>query len=240
MKIGTLLYSLRAMNNLYAYLQAILSRWIFLLSGIGSVFLLLLALTRFRERTPRWIIVVVSLICFQVASYNVWIAEHEAKQKLQQDLELLSVPRLVGSFGAMSAVPAVRQNKDTVFTGDFDIKNLGAPSLADKFSLTLITPKSKIVGILQHQPFKYRVRVVGDEDSGYGEVIIPDSYYLPLYKNGAIPTNAQISGFLEVLFVDITPEAFFRPENKLRLEFVDANNKIYSYEHDAVRRDEHR
>ncbi len=218
------------------YIKAIASDTVSLLSGIGSVILLLLDATYFRKKpTPRWIVLILALVCLVFASYRVWSAEHVAKIELEGRLKSLTVPQLVGSFGSMDGQPAEGRSKGVVITGNFDIKNLGAPSIADGFALTLVTPSREILGTNLPQQQRLKFKAKGDDDTGELEVIVPDSYYLPLYKNATIPTNGQISGFMTVLFDDITLEDAFRPENRLRLTFVDAQQRTYTFEHALIR-----
>ena len=222
--------------HLIPYLQAIGANLIALLSGIGSIVFLTISFF-VKEQTPRWVTGTVALLCFVVASGEVWSTEYDLRAKAERDLDALTKPQLSASFEDMRAIVDGKQKKDSVFTGTFGIKNLGAPSIVRKFSLTLLTPNGQLTGRIMPPPHpKVIVKFSGDDDNpNAGEFVTPSSYQLELVTSTyQIQTNGQAVGFLQVRFLNITPDAIFKAGNKLRLTFVDARDTSYSFEHNLT------
>src|ERR1035441_9669547 len=99
--------------DLKLFCDAVVGDTVALVSGAGSVVLLVLGLTLyFKKPTPRWVVLAIAALCFFLAGARVWTAEHRArieaerikaeaeraKETTEKRLEALTIPNLSGEI----------------------------------------------------------------------------------------------------------------------------------------------
>ena len=141
--------------ELRLFSQAISGDFVALMSGVGSVVLLILGLTYFLNRpVPRGIVFIVAAACFFLSAARVWTTEYRAKVAAQQLAQQTQVKL------DDLAKPDFRLQSFTLLAGDVPygvdlflnvgLRNLGAQSSAFGWKLTLRTETASIGPLHSH------------------------------------------------------------------------------------------
>jgi hypothetical protein len=229
--------------DLKLFFDAIVGDTVALVSGAGSVVLLVLGLTLyFKKPTPRWVVLAIAALCFFLAGARVWTAEHRArieaerikaeaeraKETTEKRLEALTIPNLSGEISLFSVFPA-HDNKDAVVTLVAKIKNNGAPSIAEiqnikarltngqELTLTPvpITDKLKTITLLRRQ--------------GEPGIVLMANDYLPnKLLIAPVPTGGAVQGFVMALARGITKDELSQVGTLLIIDFQDINGRPFS------------
>jgi hypothetical protein len=115
-----------------AFLEAIGGDTVSLLSGIGSVALLIFGLTAFYNKAvPRWIVLIVAALCFIFAAFRVWTTEHRLRLSAERELAQKFTPDFVLVFGQGSSHLSHGITYISLFG---ELLNRGADSMARNWS----------------------------------------------------------------------------------------------------------
>jgi hypothetical protein len=141
------------------FFLAFTNNWVSLLSGCGSVALLIIGLPLYKKGVPRWIVLLVAAICFFIASVKVWTTEHQAvivaqqaTNALQGQLDAMNKPDFILDAYQTVVVDQLAQ-KPSAFLVNLTLKNLGAASAAYIWNLSIKSPTMNI-GPLQPTEIK--------------------------------------------------------------------------------------
>ncbi len=221
--------------DLKAFLIAIGTDMVALLSGIGSVILLFLEIAVFHKKgLPRWIVLFVAAACFFFASARVWTTEHRA---LLAEQIANGEPSLSGTIDQDGIAPG-RTPDESIVTVIATIRNTGAESIAQNFALKVETASGIIVdGFLLPAPDRnQKIHLAEHDHSDRGiELTRADSLrtnasYAPIPHNGA-------AGGFEMFYVKVPFEELKQPGWTIKLNFTDIKNHPYSAVHTRTTND---
>jgi hypothetical protein len=126
-------------ENIGEYLLAFTHDWVTLMSGIASVVLTIAGIARKWEFIPRWYWLVTAAICFFVASFRVWNAEHRKYLETQSTLQNISKPKFI--LSVFSSVNFYVETEDkTVMFPTMRIINHGADSIVSDYKAHYRSP----------------------------------------------------------------------------------------------------
>jgi len=207
------------------FLAALFGDWVALMSGIGSVVLLVLSLTAFYNKpTPRWIVIAVAAICFFLASVRVWTTEHrkyleEARKNTPQLVAEIQQLCVGGSTTDRdTGKPYIKDGTPVLVIAT--VENTGMPSVARGWKASVQTPEGKVVvGESHYVPPNIIVGDKGNQRRLSGDDALYDKAMTPIPQGGAI------TGVLLFVFKDITAEQIFKTNSIVTLEFEDILKK---------------
>ncbi len=206
------------------FMDAIGGDLVALLSGIGSVVLLILGLTIFYKKdTPRWVVLSVAAVCFFCAAARIWTTEHRTLVKTRDDLLALNSPQLVLTIDELG-VGTLRlgQQSQSGIMVVANLVNRGAPSIAEDWVLSalLTDGRSASAGTMYVDP---RGGLRGKGDLNW-TVSGKDALY-DKAANRAIQKGEKLRGVLAFRFKQFTEEELKTTGTKYRLQCVDVNGK---------------
>jgi hypothetical protein len=215
------------------FFEAIWRDWVARVSGIGSVVLLVLGLWPFYDKPiPRWIVLNIGLACFFFAAASVWTDEHRLRIQKEKELEQLSIPQFKAEFRAPVIVFPANKGKDTTILMNAHITNLGAPSIADRFSTRIIFFEGReVFGVGTTLPPPSGT-LTFQRKTGQSALVFSMQDYLPRKALiQPIPRNAVLSGFLLALFRDVPRDSLYDGKTKLVISCQDVGGRNVVAEH---------
>lgn len=149
------------MNDLIAFIYAVLSQWVALMAGIVSLIITLVLRLRGKEPNNK-IFWSVAVFCFLLALFFAWQSEHTSLMKTEKELAYArdqNAPRL------SAQIEQVIADKDAgggaqIFI-QISIRNVGAPSIAEKFTLHIKSHDVEYHGTPAPLPDEYSSFPVG-------------------------------------------------------------------------------
>jgi hypothetical protein len=123
------------MSDLVAFIYAVLSQWIALMAGIVSLTITLVLRLRGKEPNNK-IFWSVAVFCFLLAFFLAWQREHTSLMKVEKELAQAqdqNAPRLSGQIEQVIADKEAGGGAQIFL--QISIRNVGAPSIAEKFAL---------------------------------------------------------------------------------------------------------
>ena len=121
--------------DIWEFILALVTDWVALMSGIASVILSILGLTRKWQQVPNWVWWSAAAICFLFANARIWTTEHRARIDAENKLTVKEnehpKPDLVGEIQQTLWVDA---KPNSVLFALIRIKNVGSlPSITEGF-----------------------------------------------------------------------------------------------------------
>jgi hypothetical protein len=217
------------MRHSWGFVAAIAKEWIAIMSGVVSLGIAIALARSGKTSIPSnvyWAIGMVTLfVALFVASYRAWSAKNREVIELKRKFEPGIKATILGvSWGLQPGLPGLPGSAMAVVK--LRIKNLGAPTIADLFSVTVDTGTRLFSGqnVLPPPPdgsFEM-LRPEGLSVMKYEEFIGPKTAMKP------IATGSQIGGVMLAEFEDLNPLEIER--SKVIVRFHD----IYDQEHSTV------
>jgi hypothetical protein len=210
--------------DLRGFFVAIIADWVALMSGIASVALTILGVVRRWEVLPRRALWIAALVCFFIAAARVWTDEHRARLAAEKRLEQLTIPDLSGVIDFVSVAPAGENAQDSIITLYAEIKNLGAPSVVDTFSMKVRSKDGKEVVLLSLGRPSKDVQLFADIPGQYG--LLPVDEFLPIKAiTQPVPKGGKTYGWTWGLAKGIRKTELMNPESRIFLSFDDVTGK---------------
>jgi hypothetical protein len=203
--------------ELLAFLKALVTDWFALMGGIASVVLTGLGTFRQWGKVPRPAFWAAAALCFFFAAARVWTTEHE-RYLAEVDK---NTPQLVGNIEHMQANRGTNAPSDeTEIFLLASIKNQGAPSFAEGFSLKVKTRDGERSGEPLQIPDSFPLTLDGKPFATFHEKET-------LYEKAATPIvkGGHVRGWLRFRFRGIPIEAYAQPSTEWTLSFVDVMDK---------------
>jgi hypothetical protein len=212
------------------FLKAVSSDWVALMSGVGSIAMLILGITVFHKKSiPRWLVLVVAAVCLVCASARVWTTEnrkYQAEIKIEEDK---NKPGLSATLDGVAIAPG-RPPHDCVVTAWMTIRNVGAQSIAENFTLKVVTTS----GMISHgtyvspPPENERINLgIGEKDTSTALLFRKDSLALKATET-PIQHNGEASGFLMFYISGVDRNELKEKGSIIELEFTDIFGKSYT------------
>lgn len=217
-----------SMHDLPAFVLAVLSHWVALMSGVVSLVLTFLLRTRRKDISDRWFWLIA--VCFLLfASFLAWRDEHRSLIKTAEELAEErdpNTPRLNGKIEQVK-VGKSTDSSDAQVLIHLSVRNTGSQSIAEGFELG--------------------IKSVDFEDHDTPSDIAKDYSLLPLDKSPKLTLGPQDSlthmtakpiergslarGWLRFAVTGARPERLWRPGMKYTVSFADVLGKTYTAEY---------
>jgi hypothetical protein len=217
--------------DIKAFLDAIGGDLVALMSGIGSLVLLILGLTIFHKKNvPRWIVLVVALICLLCAAARVWTAEHRLRLAKEQQLQDLTVPQFEAYYTVSTATPNLTGGTRTSVILNGRIINRGAPSIINDWELYLKFSDGKVLHGQSMLPPGRDFHLTLQPANG-SPFFMDGLDYLPTKSISApIPTGGAVAGWVYFLFPDISQAEVVREKPTVVLTLTDVTGKAWVFD----------
>jgi hypothetical protein len=169
-------------------------------------------------------------ITFIISAVWLWGIEHQQTLDLRGRLEGLTSPKLTAEF-AIALAPSGTAEENTVVTLSGLIKNQGAPSVLDNWSLDVELPSKTIHGNLITLPTPNQI--VDMEDPNHKTVVYLSGaeHWLRTARQAPIPTGGGVQGCVNGLVRGITPEDLVTKKATIVLSFHDISGKSWVFRH---------
>jgi hypothetical protein len=203
------------------------------MSGIGSIVLLILGLGPFYDKPiPRWIVLIVGLACFFFATAKVWTDEHRLRIQKEKELVESSVPGFKAEFRGPFIIFPTHGDKNTAMSMEVRITNMGAPSIADRFSTRLIFADGReVIGVEPVLPAS-NGNLSFERKTGQSALVYSMQEYLPRKATiQPIPRNGALSGFILSVFQGVSLDSIYDGKTKLVMICEDVHGKRAVAEH---------
>jgi hypothetical protein len=209
------------------YLGALASDWFALLSGAGSVVLLVLSITAFNERQfPRRVVLLVAFGCFLSSTVRVWGIERGLRKAAEADLAAAiddRKPNLEGRFEQIVSGDSPDLGKTQVFVL-FTVKSLGAPSIAEGWRMEIRGHELSLdlSPSLIPDPFTL-------SDSSTGRVVMKFHGKEALYEKAikSIQRGDLVRGWLRFVLPDAANKPIHVPSTTWTMYFSDIVGREY-------------
>jgi hypothetical protein len=218
--------------------------WLFLLlrhwqnwasggSLAGLVILIVSLIERMRGRTmsKKWY-VLLFVVCFILgASFMVWKDEHQTVQRLETQIEKLSIPKLSGRIDYVAVAPCGKKNENSLITIMANITNTGAPSIVSYFKVTIKIGNEEVKSVPVLQPSSKIILFKSAEKEREGMVLQPADY---LPRKGIVQPivmGGGIWGFVQSFVPNVSKKQIYS-DGLIILHFKDVSGKDYSIQFD--------
>jgi hypothetical protein len=211
--------------DLRLFFTALTGDTVALMSGAGSVVLLILGLTVFFNKPlPRGIVLLVAAACFFLASARIWTAEYRARIAAEKKLDDLTKPKLVGVIDQWFAGDSSEAGGFPVFVV-VSIKNDGAPSIAQGFRMRIKADAYDVTVGPTFIPKGFRVR---DKD----HKLIADFDQAEKWQDKAeipVTQGVKLRGWLLFVFKGVSSKQVQNATDRIReIHFRDINDQPYT------------
>jgi len=222
-----------------AFFDAIAADWVALMSGIGSIVLLLLGLTvYYKKPLPRWTIIAVGVICFVFAAVRIWTTEHRLRVATDAKFTELTVPQLhvsidemgVGNFTPTPIKGSDRRPLPPPFIGatlTASVTNTGAPSIAEAWTLVIELTDGQKTPVLLPEFVNPQGTYLSHGDLSGGpdwQVSPSDALYLKAMSK-PIERGMKVRGFLMFRVEHYTQAELTKKGTRFILSCVDVAGK---------------
>jgi hypothetical protein len=167
-------------------------------------------------------------ITFIISSVWLWVSEHQQTLDLQVKLEELTKPKLSADYGEGIGVSPVN-SADIVITVSGLIKNQGAPTILENWSIELELPNRVIHGNLLGLPTPKQTIEMEDKDGKPLFFLSGAEHWIRTTRQAAIPTGGGNQGWLNALFRGITPGEVRNKRATIILSCHDVNGKQWVF-----------
>jgi len=178
------------------------------------------------NRNYVFIFVVVFLFA---ASFGAWRDEHHnriAAETAVATNRVENTPSLIPVPEARAITDVGEEKKNSVLVVIMTIKNLGAPSVADRFALVAETKAGSIQGI----PVPPAEVTILNDHNGAPRIKLKRSDYLPeKATNQPIPRGGEVKGFFLMYVPDVTREEIEKGRVDIKGSFEDVMGKTYVF-----------
>lgn len=189
--------------DLKLFVYALSGDLVALMSGIGSIILLVLGFTTFYTRpTPRWIVLLVAALCFFLASARVWTTEHNGRESAELALQKLTKPQLEPSIWVLLIAPESLDNSHSLVTAVISIINKGAQSIITDWQASIKFPNGRIVqgeAVLAPMPGTSSKAYIGNDNSRWVELAEVDNVAMQT-KSKPIELGGAAQGWIQFYF----------------------------------------
>src|ERR1035437_8572062 len=212
-----------------AFLDALGGDMVALLSGIGSVVLLILGITVFHKKElPRWIVLVVAAVCFFLASARVWTTEHRAYLRTEKSLKELTTPKLGCKITTMVSAKLKRGDKNSFLVVGGTITNQGAPTVLDLWRVAIRFHDGSILRAEPMVPLGPGGRL---SITGGALGLEPEDGWAHKAACDPIETGGAAAGWLYFVIRNLPTDEFWdHHPTAVILNVTDVNGKEWSFE----------
>jgi hypothetical protein len=167
----------------------------------------------------------IGICCIVWGFYSAWLDQHNGvisakaeTAKKQEDLDALNKPILNGEILAVSAAPAGSHKENSFITIFLRLRNTGAPTALEFFTLS-VTKQSKPVDAQLVSQFNF--------ENLYGEnkrllmVLRPQDHISNKLSAHALERNSLADAWVQAVAYDLTREKFMTPDTVLAISFRD-------------------
>ena len=211
------------------FVSAVLKDWVSLMSGIASVILTIIGFFLKSHSQTRKTFWAAGLLCFLISANRVWANEHRLNIDLTQRLNEAR-PKLAGTISQIQTGLLVHQRLNlparplSLLT--VSIRNLGADSIADQYSLTVRTPRGRrAVGVLSTLPGRFVINGYTYDNSG---LLAGKTEEKPIERGG------QRTGFLFFEFEHMELSSLQDKAAVFELSFKDVTGKACEVQNTAT------
>jgi hypothetical protein len=214
--------------DISGFLSALSESWVALMSGIASVVLAFTGVLYgfvWKKDLPARALWSAALVCFFIASIKVWTIEHTARLSLEKHLQELTAPKLFGSIVFVSVASAT-DPKDSVVTLLANIKNTGAPSIADSMSVKIRLKNGREIR-LASVIIPPSVTLSSDDSEPRSIVLLRDNYLPTKAMSQPIVNGAAVTGWTWGLAKGASKDEVIEPGTIIILFFTDVTGKYW-------------
>jgi len=200
-----------------------------LLSGIGSVVLLILGITVFHKKElPRWLVFVVAAVCFFFASARVWTTEHRARLQADNHFAELTTPKLECKITTMATAKLKQGDKNSFLVVGGTITNRGGPTVLDLWRLAIRFHDGSILRAEPMVPLAPGGRI---SLNGGGLGFDAEDWWASKAESTPIVTGGAAAGWLYFVIRGLpTEELWDRRPVAVILTVADVNGKEWPFE----------
>jgi len=220
-------------SHLWSLLIEVAHHWLAVVTG-STVSLFMLIWEKKKEKQIKWKYVLgIFFVGLVVSIFFAWQDEYTSAEwrgreisRLEEELRQTrqqSEPKLLGEINWYGVGTVPEFGGDTGLIMVATISNIGAPSLAKAWKLTVTLPDGRIVSPLMEMvpktitaPTRQGVRTFYQMDALYNKTTSP------------IPTGGAQSGILIFRVPRFKKDEIFQKGTKIALEFQDVQGKAYS------------
>ena len=224
--IGLSLLGMSRLEFFREYLGALLPHWIALMSGVVSV-----AITfweKIHDSIGKYVLYTVAAMCVFLAGFQAWEDQHRATIEAQNKLEGLTTPKLTADFGealgTSEANPA-----DSVITLSGLIKNQGAPTVLDNWSLDAELPDRTIHGHLLFVPTPKQNIEMQNRKGQIMFYLSGAEHWVRITRDSPIVPGGGKQGWINALLPSVTNEELRAKKATIVLSCRDVNGKQWFF-----------
>ena len=216
-------------DDLGIYIKDVLSHWLLIMSGVVSVTITFYE--KIRDSMSKYALYAIALICVFFAGFQAWQDQYRGRLESDNKLIALTIPKLTAEITGVDVgtPPNKLRANDSLIAVWVRFRNLGAPTIVDKFYLEAILKDGRRVTATQYS-FGHTLRM---ENAPLGSAYRKNEfafdsaeYLVRKVTETPIPTNGGAVGWIDGVLIGIPREQI----KTIILNFADINTKRYSIE----------
>ena len=179
----------------------------------------------------KWLLWVFGGLCIFWGFYSAWLDQRNSvtsvqkqKDELQIKFDALATPILSGTVDTLSIAPG-KTAKETVVTLWLTIRNRGAQTIAEDFTLKIASPKGDVAeGILIPPPNEgSTITLSEDKNPQKGVILYRDKSLLLQAKMQPIAHNGSVDGYIMFSATGLTKKEIEQIDSLIEVGFRDIN-----------------
>jgi hypothetical protein len=168
--------------------------------------------------------VIVLLAFLFFACFQAWRDEYDRATTEQTELHRLKAPNLIGEITGVTTAPGGEGGRDTLLTVWAEIKNTGAPSIAENISLEAHFPDGRIKPVISLPRTSKSVRLLGDlRDQGI--LLLTQDFLSTKALAAPIATGGAVEGWAWGVLYGTTPQEA-RKDAVVVMKFRDVSGRL--------------